>query len=380
MLPDMVEPYLPAPEPYRPAPGPYPPATPVSDSAREAGDKVIQSGENGKKEELFEVGMTTETRDLYRNDPRSSWEEWAPEDIDNSTSTSASLKFALVVRRERRIGDAGEPVLKLHSIRVQSPLIKAALGPVFEGYQGINPNLERLEFSAPFHVFFYRWMEFVKARPSDTEENKQSRAHFDLLFNIIHAEMSPHLQQTSDLVVKNKVISYDYLWTLFEPGTEVYSNIDGQDRLYQLSGGRYVECAPGMRFYSLSCRYVDSDGAKFGFGSTTMTIGDFQDVKPIEDLNVLPSYLHPSIADIREKLLERGRRFEALQGCHHKAYSGFYIVKRPPPGVQPMQYVRVNLPYFWKPQAVIGSMADTFHRLMAEESWLTARHFAGTMG
>lgn len=329
MLPNITSEWLPPP--------------PVLDSPREAGDDAIQRREKGKKEQRFEVGMTTETRDLYRDDPRSSWQEWAPEDIDNSTSTSASLKFALVVRRERCIGDTGEPVLRLHSIRVQSPLLKAALRPVFEGYQGINPNLEKLEFSAPFHEFFYRWIEFVKARPSDTEENKVARAHFDLLFSIIHAEMSPHLEQTSDLVIKNKVISYDYLWTMFEPGTEVYTNKNGQDRLCQLNGGRYVEMPHGMRFYSLSCRYVDSDGTKFGFASTTIQIGYFQDIKPIEDLNVLPSYLHPRIADIREKLLARGRRFEALQGCHHKAYSGSYIVQKPPAGLQPMQYVSVNL-------------------------------------
>jgi hypothetical protein len=317
------------------------PPPPRFGPAGNAVDEPNQKEQNGKVTERFDIGMTVETRDLYRDDPRSSWTEWAPEDIDNSTSTSASLKFALIVRRERVIGDAGEPVLRLHSIRVQSPLIKAALGPVFEGYQGINPKLKRLEFSAPFHEFFYRWMELVKARPSDDEENTVARAHFDLFFNIIHAEMSPHLDQASDLFVKNKVISYDYLWTLFEPGTEIYANIGGQDRLCQLSGGRYVEMA-GILFYNLSCRYVDSDGTRFGFGSMTIKIGHFQDVKPIEDLNAIPSYLHPRIAEIRAKLLERGRKFEALHGCYHKSYSGSYMVKKPPAGLQPIQYVRGN--------------------------------------
>lgn len=311
---------------------------------RKANDKVVKNKNDDKKkdEERFEIGMTTETKDLYRNDPRSSWEEWAPEVIGSSTSTSESLRFALVVRRERRIGDAGEPVLQLHSIRIQSPLIKAALGPVFRDYQGINTNLERLEFSAPFHGFFYRWTEFVKARPPKGEDGDEAsnmaRNHFDLLFNIIHAEMSPHLDQASDLVVRNKVVSYDYLWTLFEPGTEVYTSIDGQDRLCQLSAGRYVEM-PGVRFYDLSCRFVDTDGTKFGFASTSIKIGSFQDVKPIEDLNVLPSYLHSRIHDIRAGLLDRGRKFEALNGCRHKAYSGSYVVKKPPVGLEPRQYI-----------------------------------------
>ncbi|KAI1135019.1 P-loop containing nucleoside triphosphate hydrolase protein [Hypoxylon sp. FL0543] len=272
--------------------------------------------------EPVQVGMTAESKDLYREDYRSPWEEWALDDIGiNSKSTPASAKFALIVRREKQNGDTEEPVLALHSITVQSPLIKHRLGPVFAGYQGINTNLKKLEFKAPFREFFYRWSEFVRAAPGGEEKDDNEKVHFKLLFDIISSEITPHIEQTEDLL-RNNVISFDYVWALFEPGTEIYSKVDGQDRLYLLNGGRYQEVGPGMKIYNLSCRYIDTDGDAFGYATTSLAITQFESVKPITELNVLPSHLQPQIDEIRVRLERRGRKFEALRGTHYKAYSG----------------------------------------------------------
>ncbi|KAI0837773.1 P-loop containing nucleoside triphosphate hydrolase protein [Hypoxylon sp. FL0890] len=290
----------------------------------ESGDSVSMQNEP------VQVGMTAETKDLYREDFRSPWEEWALEDIGiNSKSTSTSAKFALVVRREKQNGDTEEPVLALHSITVQSPLIKRRLGPVFAGYQGINTNLKKLEFHAPFREFFYRWSEFVRAAPSGEDVDDNEKGHFKLLFDIISSEITPHIEQTEDLL-RNNVISFDYVWALFEPGTEIYSKIDGQDRLYLLIGGRYQEIGRGMKIYSLSCRYVDTDGDTFGYATTSLTITQFDNVKPISELNVLPSHLQPQIDEIRVRLEQRGRIFEVLKGMHYKSYSGSSIWRNIP--------------------------------------------------
>lgn len=101
-------------------------------SPDDAQDKVEETQES----EPIQVGMTVETKDLFRGDHREPWQEWAPDDIGiASKSTPASAKFALIVRREKENGDTDEPVLALHSITVQSPIIKRLLGPVFAGYR-----------------------------------------------------------------------------------------------------------------------------------------------------------------------------------------------------------------------------------------------------
>lgn len=301
------------------------------------------SNESAKDEEAIpelEVGMTAVTKDLYREDPRERWEEWAPEDLGIEPKTaSATNKFALIVRREKQNGDTDEPVLGIHSITINSPLLKSQLGTVFAEYQGVNTNLKHLTFNAPFHEFFYRWAEFVKAKPDPEEDSKS--VHYKLLFDIIASEITPHIDRAEDLL-NNKVISFDYLWALFQPGTEIYSRIDDQDRLYLLVGSRYQSMG-GMKFFSLTCCYVETDGNSFGFTTTQLSIGDFENVKPISDLNVLPFHLHENSDEIRKKLVSRGRKFEQLRGFHHVSYEGFYNFHKVPFSSSRKRYVSSQL-------------------------------------
>ncbi|KAI1427000.1 P-loop containing nucleoside triphosphate hydrolase protein [Xylaria sp. FL1777] len=279
------------------------------------------------KKEQVQVGMTAEAKDLYREDYRSPWQEWSPDDIGiDSKSTPDSEKFALIVRREKVQSDTGEPVLRMHSISVQSPLIKKRLGPVFAGYQGINTNLKKLEFNAPFHEFFYRWEEFSDQATKGHESDEEK--HYKLLFDIISPEVQPHIEQTEDLL-NNKVISFDYVWALFEPGTEIHCKVQDEDRLYLLNDGKYQQLPDGTKIYVISCRYIDTDGEFFGYRATSLSIRAFENVTPISELNVLPSHLRPGISEIRVRLEQRGRKFEKLRGTHYMAYSGAYNLRKP---------------------------------------------------
>ncbi|KAH6999336.1 P-loop containing nucleoside triphosphate hydrolase protein [Ilyonectria destructans] len=270
--------------------------------------------------------MTTITKDLYRESQGEPWQEWAPADVGiNSKSTPDSARFSLIVRREKVPGGTNEPVLALHSTKVQSPLIKRQLEPVFSGYRGINTNLKALEFRAPFREFFYRWEKFEKANPG--EDNGVEKLHYKLLADIISTEIRDNIDQVVDLL-RNQVISFDYVWALFEPGAEVYTESNGLSRLYLLDHGRYIE-HEGAKSYHLSCRFIDADGEAFGWKKATLVIDSFQNVKSMLDLDVIPSHLHPGMDAIRNRLTERGRNFEKLNGIHHKAYSGAYQLAKP---------------------------------------------------
>lgn len=309
-------------------------------SARRGPPPVVfpdsSSLEKSKPEKRDEVGMTAEVLNLYRDEPGEAWGKRPPRRIAKSAAVQATQKPALIVRREKEVAEAGDYTLVLHSIKVQSPLIRAALETVFRGYRGIDTNLEKLKFAAPFHEFFYRWTEFVNARPPDDEANKLARVHFDLLFDIIRAEISPHLEQASDLI-KNGVISYNYLWALFEPDSEVYTSVNGHEQLCQLVEGHYIG-KPAA--YELTCRYIDTDGEKFGFSTATFRIPQFANVKPIADLDALPSDLHADVHAVRARLLDRGRKYETLGGSHYRAYSGTCQLQNPGIGVHPTQHVR----------------------------------------
>lgn len=330
-------------------PSPHgPPPPPLIHRGSVTTESISSSGDPPTEEETIQdsqVGMTAEPKNLYREDPRLPWQELSPEEIGiDLNAISASNKFALVVRREKRIGDTDQPAISLHSITIQSPLIKALLGPVFAEYQGINTSLKKLEFIAPFHEFFYRWTEFTRVKASLQDETEV--AHYGLLFDIISNEVTPHIEQAGDLV-KNGVISFEYLWSLFEPGTEIYSRVDEQDRLYLLLASRYVDIGPGMRIFSLTCRYVETDGTSFGFTTANLTISSFANVKPISELNVLPSHLKSNIDEIRTRLHTRGKKFEHLNGFHHKSYNGFYNFLEVPFGGSHKRYVSALCFHLW---------------------------------
>lgn len=290
-------------------------------------------------------GVVSATKDLYRTEKSlQPWQEWSPEEIAGIVSQSASDidKYALVVRREKRDGEYGEPVLALHSIDVQSPYLKTILHPVFKDYKSVNTNLKNLQFTAPFLEFFHQWAEFVQARPAlGDDEDKTPQEHYDILFGIIYSELSPHFDRAADLL-KNNVMTFDYLWTLFEPGIEVLSRHESVDRLWLVDRGEYKE-ARDQTTYEISCRYIDTDGEKFGDRARTLEMQGFEGIKPIEELDILPSHVYSDIAHVRTMLQERGRKFEMLRGCHYKAYSGRYMLLSPPSGVPERQHVSSNL-------------------------------------
>lgn len=334
------------------------------DLAKQTPIAVSKSNGNTKLEPP-RAGMTPNTKHLYRNGYYDDWFEHLPE-----TRTCESAKFAIVVRRQKKSGDTDELEFELHSITVQSPLIKAQLGPVFAGYKGINTNVEKLDFKAPFHEFFYRWKEFLKAEPPKSDPI--GRKHYKLLFDVISLEIVPHLEQIDDLL-QNNVISYNYLWTLFEPGTEAYSrDSDGQGRLYLLESGDYVEY---NGTFEMSCRFIDTTGESFGYRTTSLNIDKFQGLKPICELNVLPSSLKSGMTEIRARLTERGRKFEKLQGCHFKSYTGKYQLARVPLGGSRLQYVS-----FMDPENIDSGIKTNVLWRSAKGEWsLIAPRLSGTM-
>ncbi|KAF5255739.1 hypothetical protein FOXYS1_13827 [Fusarium oxysporum] len=281
-----------------------------------------------------EVGMAAETKDIYRKSSWDPWQEWTEEEIGvDGRSSQASAKYALIVRREKEHGEIDESVLSLHSITVQSPLLKKILGPVFKGYKGIKPNLKKLEFHAPFREFFYRWDEFTQADPrNDSADSSEECSHYKLLADIIHAEIKPRIEQASDLL-NNGVISFDYVWTLFEPDIEVYTTVEGRDRLFRLSSSNYSKAPDGTVAYVLCVRFIDTDGDIFGYTETTLNILPFENVKPILELEVIPARLCPHLDEVKDRLVQRGRVFESLKGIHHRTYSGMYSLSSTASGI-----------------------------------------------
>jgi hypothetical protein len=150
-------------------------------------------------------------------------------------------------------------VLAIHSIVVQSPLLKKVLQKVLKDYPGISPSLKRLELSGKFEPLIHRWSQLEKEIESlgdQTEDERTTRKHLNLFLDVIRTEFKDIIENSKDMI-SNGVITFELLWCLFPPSCMVYTKQDGQDTALKLSSTRYGTNNHGQPVFWVQGRYVD---------------------------------------------------------------------------------------------------------------------------
>lgn len=185
------------------------------------------------------------------------WTTQYPKRLDYPAEDAESAKHALVARY--KLSTDPSKSLDLHSIVVQSPLLKHSLARVLDGYPGITTDLERLEFTAPFECFVHRWNQLCLERDSLIRQDppsgfahvhQQAVTHMKLLFSTLENELGAVIREKSDLVAHG-VMKFDKLWVLFEPGCLVYHKMDGQDRVFKLKSTKMNNNTTTLRLFEL---------------------------------------------------------------------------------------------------------------------------------
>ncbi|KAI9659109.1 MAG: hypothetical protein M1821_002069 [Bathelium mastoideum] len=280
-----------------------------------------------------EIGMECGYKNLYsgKEDKRGrfQWQDTPPDDLGTIVEDAASAKWALLVRNVKAYNDPRR-VLRIHSIVVQSPLLKGLLRGVLSGYPGVTTELDRLEFSGRFEPIIHRWSEFKEKieelqNPKDpekqSEEDLKTREHAELLQGILVNEFQDVVEVSQDMKAKG-VMTFELLWTLFQPGSLIYTRQESQDRVFKLQSSKYGEDRNANPVFWLTCKYVDFDGSKFGTIKLNLLIHVYNGTRSITSLAAFPFALHPSMDELSEKLVARGARFESLAGSHYKGYNG----------------------------------------------------------
>lgn len=275
-----------------------------------------------------EVGMTCSLKKLYSGKEdkhgRFQWQDTIPADIGQAVENAQTAKFALIVRYVKIYNNPSK-VLGLHSVSVQSPLLKKFLQRVVKDYPGFTSSLKRLEFKGKFEPLIHRWdvlqQEMSKLGDS-TEEEKQTKEHAQLFYDLVSAEFDEVISTSKDMVQAG-VINFELLWTLFSPGSLVYTQQDGQQTALKLISTKYGSRGQGQVVLWVQGRYVDYDGSKFGTAKLNVAIPQFAGTRKISSLAALPIVYHPEKEALLKKLLDRGNTFESLAGTHYRAYTGF---------------------------------------------------------
>lgn len=255
---------------------------------------------------------------------RFQWQADIPEDLGKPAEDAESEKWAIIVRHVKVFNDP-KKVLSLHSILIQSPLLKTLLKDILAGYPGVTAGLKRLEFSGRFEPLIHRWTELEKAivrlGVQEDAESTSAQKHAQLLHDLLAEEFKDVIEASVDMRTQG-VMTYEHLWTLYQPGTYVYSKQQGQDRAFRLHSSRYGTDRNGCPVFWLICQYVDYDGTRFGTNKLNMSIPKFEGTKFITSLPTFPFDLHAHGSELKTKLVERGKKVETYAGSHYRLYNG----------------------------------------------------------
>ncbi|KAK4501489.1 hypothetical protein PRZ48_007298 [Zasmidium cellare] len=280
-----------------------------NDEARSANGSAIEDDEDEGP-----LGETAASIEIYRQ-RRGSWTKDKPR---RRSKLRIPKDKAIIVRWQE---DDETSSWNMHSITIQSPHIRQMLHKVFEDYAGVSTELKDLTFRAPFHEFFFRWQKFQTLIRE--EQDEKVKEHCEVLLEVLKDQLKPHLDRTADLR-KHGLISFDYLWALYEPGCEVYAKTDEGERLYIVDDS-YVTKQNNADVHLVLCRFVEFDGDKLGFDTARRKIAPFKGVKAVTDLPLYPSKAHADLESVRERLERRGRKFLEHCGVRYKQYSGFFL-------------------------------------------------------
>lgn len=141
-----------------------------------------------------------------------------------------------------------------------------------------------------------------------------SYEHLQLLVSHLKKAYAPTAESLEPLLQSTE-ITYNLLGELFKPGCHVYTKCLGsqKSRCVVFDAGEEVTHKK-VTYFKLECHYLDHDGHEFGEVGVELGIVKFRGRKPIHTLDAFPLEYHPGRSQIKQKLVERGRKFRELIG------------------------------------------------------------------
>ncbi|KAG5979902.1 hypothetical protein E4U55_004646 [Claviceps digitariae] len=127
------------------------------------------------------------------------------------------------------------------------------------------------------------------------------------------------------------IISFEYLWALWKPSTLVFSQTYGETedaRVFKVDMAVLHSTLFRGTFYLVDGKYLEFDGKRFGLGSVSEEIPEFQGTRKITSLPFYPLSYHKEEFKVRQTLIERGKKFVSLSGSYLKEYFGLAYMHR----------------------------------------------------
>ncbi|KAL5114861.1 hypothetical protein ACEQ8H_007238 [Pleosporales sp. CAS-2024a] len=167
-------------------------------------------------------------------------------------------------------------------------------------------------------------------RSKDKKLRTQQIAQCKLLLKYIDEDYTS-VRKALKPMLKAGTITYDLVWALFKPNTiaftPTYANKD-DPRCFRVDFSyEYESWLTQAKSLVIDGRYLEYDGKSFGLGDHQVQIEAFKGHKKITSLSAYPLKYHKDPEGIRRQLIERGKKFVALQGMNYRLQKGIAYMK-----------------------------------------------------
>lgn len=188
-------------------------------------------------------------------------------------------------------------------------------------------SLEKWTFCHPYQPLVHRWTHLQDLHRNimqDPDSPSDKKEAIQTLMDFLTPILVPCIKKYAK-VQEAGMVSYQDLWQLFPPSEVVVA------KLWDLPViCRVVQHEVEDGFFDLTCEYVDWDGRDSGLRQETFRLGWFQGLVHVNSLEVYPLSFHKDPDALKERLLQRGRKWERLRGCHQQVYKGKMMTMLPP--------------------------------------------------
>ena len=225
-------------------------------------------------------------------------------------------------------------------VDIKSKPLKECLQQVMTGVKGVSlvqdtPHID------PNLLFLYleecrSYMQKMEAEAESAKKKKDRKAatnksqHLRILIRYLDKDYA-ETKKTLYPMLEHNMISFDLLWALFKPNSIAYTTTYGDTdhpRAFKIDYATKESHFMKGNWYDIEGKYLEYDGKSFGMGTLAVQVPSFQGVRRIPSLECYPLHYHKDSEKLKTELIERGKKFVALEGVHYKFHKGMAFTKR----------------------------------------------------
>ncbi|KAJ7661754.1 hypothetical protein B0H17DRAFT_1162981 [Mycena rosella] len=243
-------------------------------------------------------------------------------------------EYSFVVVRTIHQQENRQPTFK---IVIKSEYILKACQDVIQTWPGISWNADPLELEPEIFLTFLHsfiaYRDALAAQKSKSEQEANILSSVNVLLSFLSADYRSTIATIERLTAHGE-ITFDLLYAILVPRTLVVARcaVTGLERLFQLQHVTRT-AFEGVPVYQLALEAVDlvdrplTQGVGVGRVATCVLLPFFKGAMRIDALDAFPLKFHAGEAQLRERVMQRGKKWVELIGVHHMQYSGIAALK-----------------------------------------------------